>query len=197
MGASFSMKPGMRTEGSGIPIPPTIGHGSFAVRDDVNGILFYGSIPIDWMAPMLKVAQDRLHTKKAIIHTGIGWTCHAMMAVTTAAKAPLWMKAMGIGPDNPDWLLSCDCGTSSLTIYSVLARADVLRGSTPSPPHDADDFGRCHRLLKRFPEWRQRLIEVASVYPSWLKPVARWDELAALFEAKKHEELFAILGGSA
>lgn len=48
-------------------------------------------------------------------------------------------------------------------------------------PYDPDDFGRCHRLLDRFPAWRLRLGEVPAVYPAWTPLVPAWDELTALY----------------
>ena len=49
-------------------------------------------------------------------------------------------------------------------------------------PSDPDDFGRCYRLLAKFPEWRQRMPEVAAQYPKWGPMVAAWDELTELYE---------------
>jgi hypothetical protein len=82
------------------------------------------------------------------------------------------------------WLNGPDTGTSSKTIYSVLYR-QVFGPDMGSPhciPYDPDDFGRCYRLLQRFPEWRSRLGEVANKYPLWLPFVTHWDELTDLYE---------------
>jgi hypothetical protein len=48
-----------------------------------------------------------------------------------------------------------------------------------SVPSDAGDFGRCSRLLARFPEWRANLVRVAEAYPDtkWPAIIARWDEV--------------------
>jgi hypothetical protein len=82
------------------------------------------------------------------------------------------------------WLHRNDTGTSSLTIFSVLAaRPDVLAGRRGDVPYDTSDFGRCYRLLKIAPGWRERLGEVAAVYPKWAPLVAAWDELTVLYEA--------------
>lgn len=80
-----------------------------------------------------------------------------------------------------EWLLSDDTGMSSKTILAVMT------GSTGShigyPPADNDDFGRCYRLLKLFPQWRSRLQEVAVAFPEWGPKVKAWAELEALWEA--------------
>lgn len=77
------------------------------------------------------------------------------------------------------WLRSWDTGISSETIWRVLMH------ETPryvDIPHDPADFGRCYRLLKAVPSWRERLTEVAAAVPKWRPFVAAWDELTALYE---------------
>jgi hypothetical protein len=48
-------------------------------------------------------------------------------------------------------------------------------------PSDPDDFSRCYRLLLKFPEWRERLQEVADRFPEWKGMVDNWDELERLY----------------
>ena len=78
-----------------------------------------------------------------------------------------------------DWLLSGDTGTSSKTICAVMTGSELR---STDVPHDNDDFGRCYRLLRMFPEWRARLHEVAEEFPMWGPMVEAWDELTALYE---------------
>jgi hypothetical protein len=77
------------------------------------------------------------------------------------------------------WVMGRDTGTSSKTIWAVMQGAPTRDASTP---WDADDFGRCYRLLKEIPEWRPRLPEVAARYPAWTGLVREWDRLSAMFE---------------
>lgn len=79
-----------------------------------------------------------------------------------------------------EWLLSGDNGTSSETILAVMTGSSTRYADIP---YDNDDFGRCYRLLRLFPQWRARLPEVAQRYPAWGPMVAAWDELSALWEA--------------
>jgi hypothetical protein len=79
------------------------------------------------------------------------------------------------------WLTSGDTGLSSITIYSILRGGDHNQEDW-SIPYDPDDFGRCYRLLKRFPEWRARLPEVAQAMPEWAMLVREWDSLTQLWE---------------
>lgn len=74
-----------------------------------------------------------------------------------------------------------DTGTSSKTILAVMT--DSTSGRVGDIPHDNDDFGRCYRLLRVFPQWRSRLPEVARCFPMWGPMVAAWDELSGLWEA--------------
>lgn len=81
--------------------------------------------------------------------------------------------------DANQWILGGDTGISSKVIWAV------MMGATPAEvdvPYDPSDFGRCHRLLQLFPEWRGRLDEVARAYPAWGPLVREWGQLEALYE---------------
>ncbi len=81
------------------------------------------------------------------------------------------------------WLTSGDTGISSKTIWSVLMPHKINEWYWhPDVPQDPSDFGRCYRLLKVMPAWRERLPEVAAVYPEWKPFVDAWDELTELYE---------------
>lgn len=81
------------------------------------------------------------------------------------------------------WLTSGDTGISSKTIWYVMTGEKPDNEWWPSIPHDVYDFGRCVRLIDRFPEWAHRLPEVAQRYPKWSPLVERWDELVRLYRA--------------
>ena len=85
---------------------------------------------------------------------------------------------------SPDaWRRGPDTGISSITIWSVMTgRPHGLAGFGPDVPHDPADFGRCHRLLQAFPEWRVRLGEVVVRYPAWGPMIREWDRMTALYE---------------
>jgi hypothetical protein len=83
--------------------------------------------------------------------------------------------------DAEGWVGNGDTGTSSLTIWAVLMRRVSPHGHMDIP-YDPDDFGRCYRLLKVMPSWRERLAEVAAVCPQWAPFVEAWGELTALYE---------------
>jgi hypothetical protein len=81
-----------------------------------------------------------------------------------------------------EWLLGGDTGISSKTILSVMTGIQSGEGYT-SVPSDPSDFGRCYRLLFRFPEWRKRLPEVAKKYPAWGPLIREWDAMTEAYEA--------------
>ena len=78
-----------------------------------------------------------------------------------------------------EWIVGRDTGTSSKTIWSVMQMVEPDYACTPADP---DDFGRCYRLLKLIPEWREHLSLVAFQYPDWAPLVREWDALTAMFE---------------
>ncbi len=74
------------------------------------------------------------------------------------------------------WLLGRDTGVSSKTILAHMlgiSRAEWEAGH----PWDPADFGRCERLLAKFPEWRERLPEMSKVSPVWAALVRNWGKI--------------------
>jgi hypothetical protein len=84
-----------------------------------------------------------------------------------------------------EWVSGADTGLSRKCIWHAMTGVpyqdrDWACGSYPVDP---DDFGRCYRLLVRFPQWRQRLSEVGRAHPKvWPQLVEAWDELTRLYE---------------
>jgi hypothetical protein len=84
------------------------------------------------------------------------------------------------------WLAMHDAGTSSETIAEKMCG---IPHRYAGHPHDGDDFGRCHRLLCLYPEWRARLGEMASVDAYWAALVPRWSEIEAAYRADLAKEI--------
>lgn len=98
---------------------------------------------------------------------------------------------MNASREQLEWALGPDTGISSLTIWSVMTdlHSYTAAGFGNSVPLDSGDFGRCFRLLQRFPHWRHRLAEVADRYPHWEVMVEHWDELERLY-GESRERLY-------
>lgn len=85
-----------------------------------------------------------------------------------------WIEFCEIVGDTPlkramQWALSDDTGTSSKTLCAFMLGMNQTNGcrgwGASYPPSDADDRGRCIRLLKLIPEWLPRLPELAEANP--------------------------------
>lgn len=77
-----------------------------------------------------------------------------------------------------DWGHCEDTGLSSESIW----KATVGLVSDPSYPHDPSDFGRCYRLIQRFPQAMDGVRALAERCSVWRRLLGRWDELVALYE---------------
>ena len=124
-------------------------------------------------------------------HRGYPLPAEEWYALRDAARALLEDAAVAqpivsASPSIPEaalrWLRNRDTGTSSLVIYEVMTGHKQALPVGHGHPWDPSDFGRCFRLLKLVPEWRNRLHEVAERFPSWSPFVERWDEMERLYE---------------
>lgn len=102
-------------------------------------------------------------------------------------------------PTSPrEWIESRDTGTSSLTICSIITGFPNPHGRCDIP-HDPQDFGRCYRLLKLFPQWRPLLPQVAEKEPDWIPFVREWDRLTEMYEKAMESddgrEMYAFMKG--
>lgn len=156
-----------------------------------NGrVLVHGAIPVDEFAALQKMwAKRGIDTLAVGVSSALGVTfaaCRKGDVDAWTAEVAGRASALANGDAELEWLLGPDTGLSSQTIFSVLASTESLRSRAlgtwgPTTPSDPSDFGRCHRLLERFPMWRDRLGEVSEAYPKWKPLVAAWDEMTALW----------------
>lgn len=97
--------------------------------------------------------------------------------------------------DYREWMAGPDTGMSSMALCRKLAgitkraplESSIKTTSERVPsspiPVDADDFGRCHRLLHAIPGWRARIGEMRGE-GQWAPLVDAWDELERLYLAE-------------
>lgn len=177
-----------------------------------RGMIVNGKIPAERFEALAKMGNFR---SDAVICPGIArvlgvdwvfaasskqadiWTEEINDALDAMAKAHNWTPLMR-------WLHGVDTGISSLT----MARR-CFPGCWPPDgyyrdaiPEDADDFGRCYRLLRAVPELRESFQEKMRqpevwltdekeqrLRARWMRVLDQWAELEALYEAKDYEPL--------
>ena len=76
------------------------------------------------------------------------------------------------------WLFSNDTGMSSKALLGHMV-AGVSDGSYP---HDPADLGRCLRLLEKFPQWKERIPEMARYGSVWATYALHWNELRDMMD---------------
>lgn len=76
------------------------------------------------------------------------------------------------------WFCSNDTGMSSKCIAAALSGVKPEDIRHPGTPSDPADLGRCLRLLERFPEWKPRMAEMATVSKQWAAVIPYWDEVS-------------------
>jgi hypothetical protein len=109
------------------------------------------------------------------------WTAanRAFLRAHTKCKPGTYQEPSILTPT--DWLSSRDTGVSSCTIFTAATDSPPPWGFF-DVPYDPSDFGRCYRLLKHFPEFRQHLHKTVDLCPAWAPFVDHWDELTAIYE---------------
>jgi hypothetical protein len=82
------------------------------------------------------------------------------------------------------WFLSGDTGASSETMFHVFTGLKKEKWAPGAIPIDSWDFGRCYRLLQRFPEFRKNLQKIVKMYPCsrWEYVIDIWPTLESVYE---------------
>jgi len=93
-------------------------------------------------------------------------------------------------------------GASSRFIEHYMKGLKAVGRVGDSMPHDAEDFGRCVRLLETHPEWIPRLSEMKHLSQNWGRLIKRWDHFMMLYNdlvvdysSRKHEYFSYLLRG--
>jgi hypothetical protein len=118
----------------------------------------------------------QLFGKEDVMEPGICHHLHqtsepnAVMCITSPKNSVKWRadisEWLSTRPAQAAWWEGFDVGLSSAAIFAVFCEPSlayiVSEYSKESTPKDADDLGRCERLLKLFPEWKPQLHKVAE-----------------------------------
>jgi hypothetical protein len=153
-----------------------------------HGIAIYGPVPLSQTTAVAALGKANGYD---LMDLGIASTLRATFVLTSREHGEAWrteieQKLLATYPDDPleRWMRGIDTGTSSWTMLITL-RPDLIhrwRTDRTGVPHDADDVGRCIRLLRLVPTLAARRAEVAAV-PGWKRLIESWDELEALYDA--------------
>lgn len=162
------------------------------------GLLLVAPSPLELSSVLLRALGAEGYR---LVDVAVGQVLGGVALTKTAEDGKRWRaelderarEASGGDPEL-EWLLGTDTGSSSRTLFSVLAERFAHRAGWVyeraaagggrgwhSTPADASDFGRCFRLLERFPAWRERLHQVVERFPAWRGLVEVWPELEAAY----------------
>jgi len=90
-----------------------------------------------------------------------------------------------------EWVLSSnDTGVSSRALLKGCLGYEAKWHEMPS---DADDFGRCYRLVETVPELKNLFFSFKTDSERWIALLSRWDELSSLFKQEEYTMLYDIL----
>lgn len=87
------------------------------------------------------------------------------------------------------WLSSDDTGASSCFMAQILSGL-MQPNQHGDYPRDADDLGRCIRLLEAVPELVDRLERLKQCGPFWHLVVTNWCHWESLYRAEQFAELY-------
>lgn len=91
------------------------------------------------------------------------------------------------------WCRQGAVGASSLAMYHHFIGNSFEQEVPPHYPHDADDFGRCMKLIDAVPQWRERIPELADLSRRWGAIAENWDAIERRLRAGDTDGCTAIL----
>jgi hypothetical protein len=148
-----------------------------------EAMIIRGPIPVSEMIVLTELAARRGFNRLDI---GLAQVYRATAVITSTESSGRLRKR--IDEANADktaedaWIDGYDTGVSSRAIFAVMTgRMEVMLPYGPEHPLDPDDFGRCYRLLEKFPQWKRRLSEVGNLSPQWRRLTEHWTELEELY----------------
>lgn len=165
---------------------------------------FRGGVPIDCLNDCLNEILPAM-PKDSFLDAGISSALNAIFAIGTEAECKAWRSEIEeqLEKDVKDpyrrWLFGTDTGVSSITMFSEMIdntdlRLEALsRIRDPDIPHDSSDFGRCYRLLQKFPEFGKRWAKLVEKHAAWRLYADNWSTLEARWAAKEYVAVNAML----
>ncbi len=78
-----------------------------------------------------------------------------------------------------EWLLGNDTGSSSKSIVAYMLG---IKSRNFDAPYDPAGIGRCFRLLEIFPEWENRMPEMAYTTKDWALIIQHWESIHKMMD---------------
>lgn len=87
------------------------------------------------------------------------------------------------------WASGPDSGHSSAFIFeSFTGLPSGIESSFFNPvPCDIGDFGRCSRLVQRFPQFKPHLFRLKKVSREWMNVIVNWEKLDELLASYQND----------
>lgn len=116
----------------------------------------------------------------------------ANLVVEECGREPVKVRE---GMSISEWFECDDTGTSSKYMaYVIDGGTTRLPIQSYSYPHDADDFGRCLRMVRAL-GFEKKVFLMLTAGPEWRDIANHWDELVAHYDNENWEGLYSFLSG--
>lgn len=116
----------------------------------------------------------------------------ANLVVEECAREPVKVRE---GMSISEWFECDDTGTSSKYMaYVIDGGTTRLPIQGYSYPHDADDFGRCLRMVRAL-GFEKKVFLMLTTGHQWREIASHWDELVAHYDNENWEDLYIFLSG--
>lgn len=116
----------------------------------------------------------------------------ASLVVEECAREPVKVRE---GMSISEWFECDDTGTSSKYMaYVIDGGTTRLPIQGYSYPHDADDFGRCLRMVRAI-GFEKKVFLMLTTGHEWREIASHWDELVAHYDNENWEDLYSFLSG--
>lgn len=177
----------------------------YEIRHLDHGVAVFGEIPFSDFDHIAGIAKERGFT---MLYAAMAQCIGASVAISSPSEYALWSAEVEASlPNTLDgWFQGCDAGASSVSLLALIsiasghtigfesfalamARQKWKKFHKHPTPNDADDFGRCVRLVRRFPELRPYLKAVGETFSRWRPIVDQWDELEAMLAVGDYAKL--------
>lgn len=180
---------------------------SYSIEVFPHGILVTSAgtrngVPMDALSTATKLCSP-----SAVMDAGIASSLGAVFAIGIPSNLKKWRKQIeeqlkiGNIPKDIQWIRGTDIGLSSTTLFLCLTKCDqakhepaafrLLERGEKHHPYDADDFGRCIRMVEfcGFTDLR----EAKHISPQWFRLIVDWDELSKAYHNKDLTTVNAIV----